>query len=117
MEMQILTALVDLVKQGGQMALWGVAIYLILQLAKVVVIWGSITLIVRLICSAVFKGLGMRLLIKRDSISLMSDKATNHLSEAMTKWSNEVSEVILKLETRLNDLLKSSEKKEEKTTV
>lgn len=117
MEMQILNALVDLVKQGGAMALWGIGIYLTVQLAKVVVIWGLTTVMVRILSEAFFKVMGLRLLIRKDSISLISSKASEHITTALTEWSDKVTAVVQELEKKLSDLKKNSEQKQETKTV
>lgn len=116
MDTQILQALIGLVKQGGEMALWGVAIYLVMQLLKILAIGGSIWACIKTVTAAYQHCWDSKLSSKASSVQLLATEVQKHILDMLKDYNESVSTILKDLGTQLKELSENL-KKETKPTV
>lgn len=104
MEKEILTALVEMVKSGGQMAIYGIAVYWGMTILKLAVHGGLIWICLRLICTTVIKAWELRLDKRASDITLLSSEACKDFTKALDTLSKENLAILKDIELRLTAL-------------
>ena len=121
-ELEILKAIVEMVKMGGTYAIIGVIAYFLMQILKLIVIWGFIWVSIRLVVNGVLAYMDKRLNSKITSFQAFSDKASGHLMEALDHFSKENQDILKSqtgiltgLEKQFSDLSEKLNQKTKKT--
>jgi hypothetical protein len=101
---EIMVTLVELLKQGGPLALWGLGIWLIVGVLKILVVSGVVYLVVRLIshtlitCYKINKGASVQ------RIHLLSQEVSKQLTDSLDNFSRESLAVVSELKKQLAEL-------------
>lgn len=111
---QILNALVEMVKQGGYYAIWGIAIYLITGLVKLsLILWVSYSVIQQVLLT-----LGSYMCLKfvsnKDKITLLSNTSMEALTSAIQTYQTSTEAAMRSFTTEAKDLLMKSKESQEK---
>lgn len=108
MEKEILNAIVEMVRQGGQLAVWGVFVYLFMQILKVAVSGGIIWIIIRTICTTFLGGLELHIRKRSEEITLLSEEVSASLTNTLEQYSKSMTEVLESIERQMKNCSKDS---------
>lgn len=113
MEIQtvIMNGIIELVKQGGPLALWGIFIWLGLNLIKLVVVSVVFYLVVKTICNTITTNYKVHKECKSQRISLLSETISHQVSDSLNTFSKESGALATELTKLLRELKESSAKK------
>lgn len=114
MEKEILQALVEMVKSGGQMAIIGIGVYWLMVILKVAVHGGVLWLLGRLVCSTIIRCLELRLDKRNSTISLLSKEVAEEMCNRFQEISEEQSVILKDIEEELKRLKSESNGNQEK---
>ena len=106
MGIEILNALLEMVKLGGVYAIWGVAIWTGIQLLKVLVVLAFLFGVVKVICTTILSYQSRRI----HNITLISEALSAELKDSLTSFVTETQSVVSRLNTELENLSKNSNK-------
>ena len=109
--LEICKALVGLVKEGGTIGLWGLAIWLGFGLIKIGLIGGLIWACIRLVSLAVLQFLSLRFLTHKDSVSILSKQASKHLMDSVKHYQDSTQTAMKDFMKDAKDLLEKSKAK------
>lgn len=104
MEKEILTALVEMVKSGGQMAIYGIAVYWGMTILKLAVHGGLIWVCLRLICTTIIKAWELRLDKRASDITLLSEECSKQILDTINSFSKENIAILKDIEMQLKVL-------------
>lgn len=110
MDKEILQAMVEMVKTGGQTAVWGVGIYWLMVLLKTVVITGGWILCLSQIRITLTHCWDNYQINKDRRITLISDKVSKTISDTMETFQKNTMDILKDLTEQLNKLKDSSKK-------
>jgi len=111
MNIEIYNALIELVKQGGSLALWGVGIWLGFKLLQVLVVCSVLYLVVGLITHCIIQIHGERNKAKGLRVHLLSEEVSTRFSKELDKFSEESLGILKGMQERLDSLSKKSQRK------
>lgn len=114
MAVEILNALVELVKQGGTIALWGIGIWLTLTGFKVCLVVWAVWLMVYKVCNLCLNYLMLRFISNKDKVSLISEQASQTILQSLKCYQDETSSSMKDLLEHVKDLMKKPEDGEKK---
>ena len=102
----IMNGLVEIIKQGGPLALGGVAIWLIIGLVKVLVVLWVVYLVVKIVCKTIldYKVASFK------QVQLLSQEVSSNLVMAMEAFTASGEQLFKKFESQLEELKKSAPK-------
>lgn len=109
-QIELCKALVEMVKSGGMYALWGIAIWLLMNLLKIGLIGGIIWAIIRLVVFSVQHYLTLRLLSRKENITLLSKQCSKHIVDAIKEYQTQTGDAMKSLIVRVKELKQNSEK-------
>ena len=115
-QIEMFKALIEIVKQGGLYAIWGIVAWFGMGIIKIAVIGGIIWGIIRLVAYSVQTYLCLRLISRKEHIQILSNKCSKHIIASIKDYQNTTSQAMLDLVKDVKDLLEKS-KNETKTTV
>lgn len=104
MEKEILNAIVEMVKQGGQLAVWGVFVYLFMQIVKAGTIGGITWLIVKTLCQTLSRCWELAQDRRKEAITLLSSDLQTKLLASLTEFQGSTTTILQDLENRLKGL-------------
>ena len=107
-ELEIVRAICDVIKQGGMYALFGITLYMVLQIIKLAVIWGFAWATIKGIINGILSYLNSKLNLKSQTFQAFSDKASDHLVKALDSLSKENGDILKDIEKQLKDLSEKS---------
>ena len=110
-ELEIVKAICDVIKQGGLYAIYGVVAYMVLQIVKIAIVWGFLCHTVKLVVSLVISFLNNKLNSKLQTFTTFSDKASDKLVERLNILSQNFQSTIESVEKRVGNLENPLEKK------
>jgi len=94
----ILNALIELVKAGGPLALWGIGIWLSFTVFKVFLVGLVGYLVVRTVCNTVISVYQASLNHKREQVSLLSKEVIKDLTTYLDSFRDSLSALLKDLE-------------------
>jgi len=104
MQQELLSALVELVKEGGTLALWGVFVWFLMQIIKVGVIGGILWGIVRSLCHLVQRIYSAKLDFKEKQVPIISEQASSTVISCLDSYQNSVNKVLERIDSQLEKL-------------
>ena len=104
MEKEILNAIVEMVKQGGQLAVWGVFVYLFMQIVKVGTIGGITWLIVKTLCQTLARCWELAQDRRKEAITLLSTDLQSKMVDSLEGFQKSTTAILAVFEQRLADL-------------
>ena len=107
----IMNTLIELLKTGGPMALWGLAIWLLLGLVRTVVLCLVIYLVIKQICLTIRETYKVSKELRDSKIHLLSQEVSKQFSDSLEDFQKNTERILKNLETALNTLSSKSEKK------
>ena len=107
MNLDIMNALVELVKQGGRYAIWGIAIYGVIQFLKLVVVSWVVWSTLRHLFNSLQNFLTLRFMANKDKVTLLGKEASSHLLVMVKDYQDTTSQAMRSL---LEDVKNLSEK-------
>ena len=110
-QIELCKALVDIVKQGGVYALWGIGIWMGIGLLRVAIIGGVVWAVIRLLVQSINNYLAIRFLTRKDNIQILSDKVSGHITKCLQDYQDRTSQALNDFLKDANELLKKSEQK------
>jgi len=114
MSEQILAAIVEMVKQGGTLAIWGILAWGGIQLLKIFLIGGTICLVLRMISRVFSECHSRQCSVKQEQVSLISKELEGRLLKTLKDYSESVNGILTDISLQLSGLKKESEKQEKK---
>ena len=112
--LEILKALIDIVKEGGMLGLWGLGIYLVLNLVRLLAVIWVIYNIVKLIMQTITNFFTIKLLGHKERISLVSEDVSKKLQETIGTFSKDMKCATTEFIRDAKDLLQESKTQEKK---
>ena len=113
--MDVMTAmmngLIELVKQGGPLALWGITIWLIVGLVRSLVICLVLYFIVKLVVNCINNNYKISKEVSGQRVQLFSQEVSQRFQTSMDNFLKDSSAILKELETQLKDLKEKSTKK------
>ena len=106
----ILDALVEIIKTGGLMALWGISIWLIIGLVKLVVFCLAVYFIIQMICNTISNNYKIHKELDSRRIHLLSSQVSQDLCNSLDSMNKEFLAILRELEKKLNELSATSKK-------
>lgn len=106
---QIMSTLLELLKQGGPMALWGMAIWLTVGLIRLIVICSMVYLVTRTVKATVLGVYKAKLDFKASQISVLTTQVSTHLSQTLEDYHKSVTAILNSIDEHLK-LLKEKSK-------
>lgn len=110
MNIEIYHALIELIKQGGTLALWGIAIWLVISLMKVLAICLVVYLVGRLISKTILGICKTQADFKATQVPLLSQAISGKLLQTLEDYHQSVNLLLRSLQEQLNRLNTASEK-------
>lgn len=98
MTLEMYKALIELVQQGGTLALWGVGIWLVFTTVKVAILSLVAYLVVRSVVGAVVTVHNARLAYKATQVSLLSKEVTKDLIAYLDSFRDSLTGLLKDLE-------------------
>lgn len=114
MEKEILTALVEMVKQGGTLAIVGIGVYWLMAILKLAVHGGIVWLVFHLICKTFIRAWELRLDKRNSTITLLSEQASKDICNRFQDISSETTAILKDIEAELKVLKTKPNISEEK---
>lgn len=111
MDKEILNALIEMIRSGGTLAIWGIVTYSLMQILKIAVTGGILCWIVSALCSLVKHCWDNYQREKATRVSLLSQDLTTKFTEVFSALSAEITTLLRELRTQFEDLRNSSAKK------
>ena len=96
--------LLEIVKAGGPMALWGIGIWLIMGIIRLVILGLVIYGVVRLIARTILKCYEIHKQTTAQRIHLLSQEVSSRLTTTLDNFSTESLVVVNELKTQLTEL-------------
>ena len=106
--LEIAKALVEMVKQGGTLAIWGIFVWLILGIVKTGIVLCFLAWVVRLVVFGVSNYHTLRFLNRKDNIQLLSKKCSKDLVDLVRQYQNDTTQAMKDFMKDAKDLLKPS---------
>lgn len=103
-EIEIIKALVEMVRLGGTYAIIGVFGYMLMSIVKIAVTGGLIWGIIRTITNSTVSFLRYKLECKATNFQAFSDKASEHILSALSDFKDTSSQTLKDLENQLKNL-------------
>jgi hypothetical protein len=110
MNIEIYKALIELVRQGGTLALGGIGIWMTIGLIKTVVVSWVVYLAIKQVSVSVVAYHKDILTNKVLRVTLLSEEVSKTLMDTLHSYSQETQDILKDIETRLKDLQKESAK-------
>lgn len=114
MEKEILTALVEMVKQGGTLAIIGIGVYWLMAILKLAVHGGILWVVCRLACSTIVRCLELRLDKRNSTISLLSKECATSICTTLDSIAKEQQAILKDIDEELRALKTQSNGNQEK---
>ena len=114
MHLEIMKALVEIVKSGGGYALWGLGVYLVINLCKVTFILVCAYQVIRLITNAICNCETLRFVSNKDNITLMSEEVSTSMISYVKEYQEKTEKAMRLLMKDVKNLLKESKEQEKK---
>lgn len=114
-QIELMKALVEMVRTGGVYALWGIFIWFFMGILKISIIGGFIWAIIRLVVLAFSNFLTLKHLSHKDNINILSKKCSKHILDSIKDFQTTTTEAMLKFQKDATDLLKKSKQETQKT--
>jgi hypothetical protein len=108
MEQEVLKALLEMIKTGGQMAVWGIVAYWGMQLLTVAVKGGIICWAIKIITQAVILCLDSSHKYQDRRITVISKDCSDKIQNIMDKFQQTSSRVFNEIEEKLKTLSSKS---------
>ena len=105
---ELTKALVEMVKQGGTIAIWGIFIWMSLSIIKSGLFLWVVYLVIRLVCNNVNSYQTLKLLGHKEQISLLSPKVSRRLEEFLKEYRDTTTDAMKGFIVDAQALLKSS---------
>ncbi len=105
---QVASYLVEIIKSGGPMALWGIGIWMTVNLIKVAIISLLAYLAIRQVTSAAVQYHKDTLTNKVLRVTLLSEEVSKKFSDSLDSFSLESTSILKEIEKQLNELKKES---------
>lgn len=109
MNKEILDALLEIVKQGGQYSLWGIFLYWIMIILTIAVKGGVVCLVISMVLNFSRFWISSYFNKAKESYPIISSQASDKILEAFTK-------IIETMDLKLKDIKKTSEDSQKKTS-
>jgi len=100
----IMEGLVELVKQGGPLALWGIGIWLIVGLIKIFVVCLFLALAIRLITNCIANCYKINKEVSAQRIQILSHQVSDKLTTSLDNFLKESLVVVNELKVQLKEL-------------
>lgn len=113
--LEITKTLVEMLKTGGQYAIWGISLWLVFNLLRVIIIGGIIWACIKLLVQHFSNFLTLRFLTRKDSIQMLSDKCSEHVIKMIEDYQTKTTTVMTEFFKQAEELLKKSEVKTNQT--
>ena len=110
MNEQIGALLIEIIKQGGILALWGIGIWLVIGLLRVTTICLAIYLVVKVVCQAITTNYKVHKEQQAMRVHLLSEECSRKVSQALDSFSKESLTVVNELKLQLIELKKHFKK-------
>jgi len=107
----IMNTLVELLKAGGPMALWGLSIWLVLGLVRMALLCLVIYLVVKQVCQTIRDNYRVSKELRDSKIHLLSQEVSKQFSDSLEDFQENTERILKDLEKALNSLNSKSEKK------
>lgn len=107
----IMSTLVELLKQGGPIALWGLGLWLFFSIIRFVVVSLTVYLVVKIVCQTISTNYKISKEISGQRIQLVSEKVSERLETALKSFSEKAGVLLEDLEKLVKNLQKSLNKK------
>ena len=105
MDIKIMEALIELVKQGGTLALWGIGLWGLIGILKLSITGGVIWLIWHSMTACFKHYWDSKLTIRTQNISLISKEVSDKLSTTLSDFRSEVKNAMSDFLKESNNLL------------
>ena len=116
MQKEILEALVEMIRQGGTLAVWGIFVYLLMGIIKVAVTGGFLWITIKCVATNWRGYLERKLDSKAQSLKVFSDKASTRLVSCLDSYHKEVEIILKDIQTQLENLKKNSKSRTKSAT-
>lgn len=111
MEQTIMNGLLELVKTGGPLALWGISIWLILGIVRISVVVLAAYLAVKVICQTIQVNYKIKHEINTQRVHLLSEQVSRQLTDSLNSFTKESLVVVNELKAQLTELKELLKKK------
>lgn len=103
----VLNAVIELVKQGGPYALWGLAIWGFLRVCLAAVVLVVLYLSVSVICQCITTNYKVSKELRDSRITLISKEVSDKLSQTLEQFSKDYQDALRELKKQTEDSKKS----------
>ena len=107
MSIEILKALVEIIKQGGQYAIMGVSIWMTFTLLKTAMVCWVLWVALSLTAKAINSWLCIKHLVNKDKVNLLSEKLGTQLCTTLQAFQENITKSVEELEQKFQDSKKN----------
>lgn len=107
----IMQCLVEMIKQGGQLAIWGIFIWVGFSAVKVVSVVLGLVVIVRLVMHTIHNCYKINKETQSQRIHILSESISSKLEKSLDEFQSQSISVLKELQKELEELSKRSGKK------
>jgi hypothetical protein len=102
----VMQGLVEIIKQGGPLALWGVGLWLLIGLMRIFLVGLVVYLVVKIVCRTIldYKVASFK------QVTLVSEQMGKDIASCLDNFVNNAEVLFTKLESQLNELKTNSDK-------
>ncbi len=111
MYLEIAKALVEMVKQGGTLAIWGIFVWMTLGIIKVAIILGFLGWVVRLVVFSISNYTTLKFLSNKDNVVLLSKKTSKYLVDLVRGYQENTTKAMKDFIMDARSLLQTSKEK------
>jgi hypothetical protein len=105
---ELTKALVEMVKQGGTLAIWGIFVWMTLGIVKSGLLLGAVYLVIRLICNNINSYQCLKHFSNKEQVSLLSPKVSRRLEDFLKEYRDTTTKAMKDFIIDAQALLKSS---------